>query len=75
MSKYTPLTRHLAKRDLERIAMTFDQIEQLLGFPLPPSSRKHRAWWSNNPSNSVMTKGTSPICVEKEIGPLRPWIT
>ena len=42
MSKYTPLTRHLAKRDLERIAMTFDQIEQLLGFPLPPSSRKHR---------------------------------
>lgn len=56
MSKYTPLTRHLANRDLERIAMTFDQIEKLLGFPLPPSSRKHRAWWSNNPSNSVMTK-------------------
>lgn len=56
MSKYTPLTRHLAKRDLERIPMTFDQIEELLGFPLPPSSRKYRAWWSNNPSNSVMTK-------------------
>lgn len=56
MSKYAPLTRHLAQRDSTRIPMTFDQIEKLLGFALPPSSRKHRAWWSNNPSNSVMTK-------------------
>jgi hypothetical protein len=36
--------------------MTFAQIEEIIGSPLPPSSRVHRAWWSNNPSNSVMTK-------------------
>lgn len=56
MSKYDPLTRHLALRNQARIQMGFDELERLLGFQLPPSARKHRAWWSNNPSNSVMTK-------------------
>jgi len=56
MSKYDPLTHHLAALNLARIPMRFGELEQLLGFPLPNSARKHRAWWSNNPSNSVMTK-------------------
>ena len=56
MSKYDPLTRHLASRNQARIQIGFDELERLLGFSLPPSARKHRAWWSNNPSNSVMTK-------------------
>ena len=56
MAKYESLTRHLLSRQQGKIAMTFPELERLLGFPLPPSARKHRAWWSNNPSNSVMTK-------------------
>ena len=56
MSKYDPLTRHLSAHDQPQVAMRFDELEQLLGFPLPPSARKHRGWWSNNPQNSVMTK-------------------
>lgn len=56
MSKYDPLTRHLSSRNLSRIPMRFGELEDLLGFPLPASARRHRAWWSNNPSNSVMTK-------------------
>lgn len=56
MSKYQPLTNHLAARNLQKVPMRFDEIEQILGCALPPSARKHRAWWSNNPSNSVMTK-------------------
>ncbi|RLP79060.1 hypothetical protein D9R14_09475 [Xanthobacter tagetidis] len=35
--------------------MTFAEIEALVGHPLPASARRHRAWWSNNPSNSVIT--------------------
>ena len=35
--------------------MTFEDIEEVLGAKLPPSARKHRAWWSNNPTNSPMT--------------------
>ncbi len=56
MSKYDPLTFHLAKRGQSFVPMRFSDIEKLLGFDLPASARKHRAWWSNNPSNSVMTK-------------------
>lgn len=56
MSKYDPLTRHLNARHSAQVPMRFDEIERLLGFDLPPSARKHRAWWSNNASNSVMTK-------------------
>lgn len=56
MSKYEQLTRHLASTHRHKIPMRFQDIEDVLGFGLPPSARRHRAWWSNNPSNSVMTK-------------------
>ena len=35
--------------------MTFGEIERIIGAKLPPSALKHRPWWSNNPSNSVIT--------------------
>ena len=34
--------------------MTFVEIERVVGASLPRSSR-YPAWWSNNPSNNVMT--------------------
>lgn len=36
--------------------MTFADIERVTGVRLPPKAQQHRAWWSNNPSNNVMTK-------------------
>ena len=36
--------------------MTFREIEKMTGAKLPPKAQHHRAWWSNNPSNNVMTK-------------------
>jgi hypothetical protein len=36
--------------------MTFAEIERVVGNKLPPKAQHHRAWWSNNPSNNVMTK-------------------
>jgi hypothetical protein len=56
MGKYEPLTEFLRKQRMEQVAMTFAEIERVVGFKLPQSARQHRAWWSNNPSNSVMTK-------------------
>jgi len=35
--------------------MSFQEIEAVIAAPLPPVAFKHRAWWSNNPSNSVIT--------------------
>jgi hypothetical protein len=36
--------------------MTFAEIERVIGGKLPPNSPQYPAWWSNNPSNNVMTK-------------------
>lgn len=56
MSKYDLLTTNLKSLGRSRIPMGFHEIERVLGFDMPASSRTHRAWWSNNPSNNVMTK-------------------
>jgi hypothetical protein len=55
MSKYDPLKAYLKLQQRDQIPMTFSEIEQVLGSKLPPS-KLNRAWWSNNPDNSVITK-------------------
>lgn len=56
MSKYAPLAEFLKDQSSKVISCTFSEIEDALGFKLPPSAYQHRAWWSNNPDNNVMTK-------------------
>jgi hypothetical protein len=56
MGKYDPLGAFLAGKASVEVPMTFLQIEALIGAPLPPAARRHRAWWSNNPDNSVITR-------------------
>jgi hypothetical protein len=34
-----------ADQDRDDVSLTFAQIEEILGFPLPPSSRNHEAHW------------------------------
>ena len=55
MSKYAPLADHLRDSGQESVPMTFVDIEQVIGAKLPQSAFTHRAWWSNNPTNNVMT--------------------
>jgi hypothetical protein len=54
MGKYDPLKSFLVSQPGDHIRMTFGDIEQVLGSPLP-NSKKYPAWWSNNPSNNTMT--------------------
>jgi hypothetical protein len=54
--KYAPLREHLTRQGGSEIPMTFDEIQNVVGRPLPEKAALHRAWWSNNPSNNVMTK-------------------
>lgn len=56
MNTFEPLEAYLASKNASRIAMSFAEIEAMVGRKLPNSSRKHRAWWSNNPSNSAITR-------------------
>lgn len=47
MGKYEPLAAHLESASADQWSATFEQVERVLSFPLPPSARKHREWWSN----------------------------
>lgn len=56
MSKYDPLGAYLRKQPFAEVTMTFGDIERVTGVRLPPKAQTHRAWWSNNASNNVMTR-------------------
>jgi hypothetical protein len=56
MSRYAPLTKHLSESSTNLVRMSFSDIERIIGRKLPPSAETHRAWWSNNASNNVMTR-------------------
>jgi hypothetical protein len=56
MSKYAPLGEFLRAQPTQEVPMSFSDIERVTGVKLPPKAQHHRAWWSNNPSNSVLTK-------------------
>ena len=58
-SKYAPLGFHLRDSGRTHVPMTFNEIEHVIGAPLPPAALKHRALWSNNPDNWVMTEGVA----------------
>ncbi len=34
------------------VTLSFAEIEQIVGGPLPPSARRHPAWWANTSTNS-----------------------
>ena len=55
-SKYEPLHGFLASRRTSEFPMSFDEVERVLGFPLPPSARRHPAWWSNNRGTNVAVR-------------------
>lgn len=57
MSKYESLTRHLKSRKGERVAMTFAELEAVLGFRLPVSARQYRPWWANSNHGHVQARG------------------
>ena len=55
MSKYDRLGIYLRSVGKDHIAMSFAEIERVLGFKLP-KSQEYPAWWSNSTSNNVMTQ-------------------
>jgi hypothetical protein len=56
MGKYEPLGQFLREQRTREVPITFREIEKITGVRLPPKAQHHRAWWSNNPGNNVMTK-------------------
>jgi hypothetical protein len=56
MGKYEPLGAFLRGQRTHEVSLTFSEIEKITGAKLPPKAQHHRAWWSNNAANNVMTK-------------------
>lgn len=47
-SKYDALAEWLIASGTSEVRSTFEQIEEVLGFAMPPSARNHPAWWSGS---------------------------
>jgi hypothetical protein len=56
VGKYEPLGIFLRGQRTQEVPLTFNEIEKITGVKLPPKAQHHRAWWSNNAANNVMTK-------------------
>src|SRR5882724_7738945 len=56
MAKYDGLGRFLGARTAAQVAMTFDEIEQVVGAKLPASAHKLPEWWTNNPTGHVQAR-------------------
>ena len=50
MSKYQPISDFLSRVSSDRRRTSFGELEDVLGFSLPMSARKHNAWWANETS-------------------------
>ncbi len=47
MEKYQALTEFLGEVAEDRVVMSFESINDLIGGALPDSAFKHRPWWAN----------------------------
>ena len=55
-SKYEKLAEYLKELDVDKINLSFDEIEKILGEPLPGSAEE-RAWWANSATNNHALNG------------------
>ena len=56
MLTYEPLEKYLLQQPGQTIAMSFADVERVIGHKLPPSAHKRNEWWSNNATNHSQAK-------------------
>ena len=47
MKKYSALSKHLSELNADTAELTFLEVEQIIGGPLPRSANRHNTWWAN----------------------------
>jgi hypothetical protein len=47
MKKYSALSHHLSEVNADTAELTFSEVEEIIGGPLPGSANRHNAWWAN----------------------------
>src|SRR5437773_5487880 len=63
--KYLPLAKFLITRPKSQrtVELKFKEIEQIIGASLPPSARKHAAWWANEEGETTHVQAHAWIAV------------
>lgn len=51
--KYRNLTEYFMNNASKSVSLSFRDIENLIGCPLPNSARIHRAFWANTTTHSI----------------------
>lgn len=62
--KYDALTDYLGVKNQQRLTLSFREIEAVLGFSLPPSAYKYRAWWANGGHTHADAWSNAGYCVD-----------
>ena len=57
-SRYAPIAAWLRSQPkaLERVELSFAEVEKTMGGDLPASARQHRSWWSNDAHRHVQSR-------------------
>jgi hypothetical protein len=53
--EYLLLYKYLRDRFADRVVLTFEEIEDLLGFPLPEPARQQPEWWAGTGHASLLS--------------------
>ena len=65
--KYRSLFRHLCYLDAQEWEATFGDVESVIGFRLPASARRYRAWWANQNGASSHVQANAWIAAGWEV--------
>ncbi len=52
MKKYAALADYLRTSEADRVELSLEEIERIIGASLPASARTHEAWWENSTTHS-----------------------
>jgi CBS domain-containing protein len=57
-SRYTPLAMYLESMplDQDKVQLSFENVELIIGGELPKYARQHRSWWANDSSGHVQSQ-------------------
>jgi hypothetical protein len=68
--EYLSLHKYLDGRFASTVVLTFAEIEDLLGFALPDTARRHQEWWTNaDPDSSASAQSRSWIQASRTAKP------
>ncbi|WP_309895688.1 DUF4268 domain-containing protein [Archangium sp.] len=58
-SRYAPIAAWLRSQSkaLERVELSFAEVEEIMGGDLPAAAQQHRSWWSNDAHRHVQSRG------------------